>query len=41
MHVYTLFSLYSTSHTLSPHPPTTPQYQHPRQDLFCHTVLQF
>jgi hypothetical protein len=39
IHVYTVFVPYSTSHTLSSHPPPSHWYQLIRQDLFCPPIL--
>jgi hypothetical protein len=41
IHMYTIFTLYSFSHTLLLHFPPSHWYQSPRQDLFCPLVFQF
>jgi hypothetical protein len=41
IHMYTVYMLYSPSHTLFPPPLSLNGYQSPRQDLFCPPVLWF
>jgi hypothetical protein len=41
IHIYTVFALYSPSHTLSPPSPPPTGTNLPRQDLFCTPVLWF